>query len=162
MITHEGRLIVPDRKIGIVVARFNELITDRLLEGALWTFARHGGDSSHVEVARVPGAYELPIAAMKMAQTEKFAAVICLGCVIRGATSHYDYVCGPAASGIANVAIQTGVPTVFGVLTVDTLEQAFDRAGAKVGNKGSEAMEAALEMADLLHQIEGAGEKAGI
>lgn len=156
MITHEGRLVVPERKIGIVVARFNELITNRLLEGALWTFARHGGDDSHVEIARVPGAYELPIAALKMAQTEKFAAVICLGCVIRGATSHYDYVCGPAANGIANVAIQTGVPTVFGVLTVDTLEQAFDRAGAKVGNKGSEAMEAALEMADLLNQIGGA------
>ena len=156
MITHEGRVVVPDRKIGIVVARFNELITNRLLEGALWTFARHGGDDSHVEIARVPGAYELPVAALKMAQTEKFAAVICLGCVIRGATSHYDYVCGPAASGIASVALQTGVPTVFGVLTVDTLEQAFDRAGAKVGNKGSEAMEAALEMADLLVQIGGA------
>lgn len=156
MITHEGRLILPERKIGIVVARFNELITNRLLEGALWTFARHGGDDSHVEIARVPGAYELPVAALKMAQTERFAAIICLGCVIRGATSHYDYVCGPAASGIASVAQQTGVPTIFGVLTVDTLEQAFDRAGAKVGNKGSEAMEAALEMADLFGQIEGA------
>ena len=161
MITHEGRLVVPDRKIGIVVSRFNELITDRLLEGALWSFARHGGDSSHVEVARVPGAYELPIAAMKMAQTERFAAIICLGCVIRGATSHYDYVCGPAASGVSSVALQTGVPTIFGVLTVDTLEQALDRAGAKVGNKGSEAMDAALEMADLLTQIENAGANGG-
>ena len=101
MITHEGRLVVPDRKIGIVVSRFNELITDRLLQGALWTFSRHGGDEKHLEIARVPGAYELPIAALKMAQTERFAAIICLGCVIRGATSHYDYVCGPAASGIA-------------------------------------------------------------
>ena len=160
MLTHEGRLLVPDRKIGIVVARFNELITNRLLEGALWSFARHGGDDSHVEIARVPGAYELPIAALKMAQTEKFAAIICLGCVIRGATSHYDYVCGQAASGISSVALQTGVPTIFGVLTVDTLEQALDRAGAKTGNKGSEAMEAALEMADLLTQI-GNGEKGG-
>ena len=156
MITHEGRLVVPDRKIGIVVSRFNELITNRLLEGALWSFARHGGDEKHLEIARVPGAYELPIAALKMAQTERFAAIICLGCVIRGATSHYDYVCGPAASGIATVAMQSGVPTIFGVLTVDTLEQALDRAGAKVGNKGSEAMEAALEMADLLVQIESA------
>ena len=157
MITHEGRLVVPDRKIGIVVSRFNELITDRLLDGAKWSFARHGGDEKHLEIARVPGAYELPIAALKMAQTERFAAIICLGCVIRGATSHYDYVCGPAASGIASVALQSGVPTIFGVLTVDTLEQALDRAGAKVGNKGSEAMDAALEMADLLVQIEGAG-----
>ena len=155
MVTHEGRLVVPDRKIGIVVSRFNELITSRLLEGALWSFARHGGDEKHLEIARVPGAYELPIAALKMAQTQRFAAIICLGCVIRGATSHYDYVCGPAASGIASVALQTGVPTMFGVLTVDTLEQALDRAGAKVGNKGSEAMEAALEMVDLLVQIEG-------
>ena len=153
MITHEGRLLVPERKIGIVVSRFNELITNRLLEGALWSFARHGGDEKHLEIARVPGAYELPIAALKMAQTQRFAAVICLGCVIRGATSHYDYVCGPAASGIASVAQQTGVPTIFGVLTVDTLEQALDRAGAKAGNKGSEAMDAALEMADLLTQI---------
>ena len=155
MITHEGRLIVPDRKIGIVVSRFNELITTRLLDGALWAFARSGGDEAHVEIARVPGAFELPVAALKMAQSERFAAVICLGCVIRGATSHYDYVCNQAASGIASVALQTGVPTVFGVLTVDTLEQAFDRAGAKVGNKGAEAMDAALEMADLLSQIEG-------
>ena len=157
MITHEGRLLVPDRKIGIVVSRFNELITNRLLEGALWSFARHGGDEKHLEIARVPGAYELPIAALKMAQTQRFAAVICLGCVIRGATSHYDYVCGPTASGVAQVAMQTGVPTIFGVLTVDTLEQALDRAGAKVGNKGTEAMDAALEMADLLTQIGEAG-----
>ena len=155
MTTHEGRLIIPERKIGIVVSRFNELITTRLLDGALWALARHGGDDDHVEVARVPGAFELPVAALKMAQTERFAAIVCLGCVIRGATSHYDYVCGPAASGIAAVATQTGVPTIFGVLTVDTLEQAFDRAGAKVGNKGVEAMEAALEMADLFKQIEG-------
>ncbi len=155
MITHEGRLVVPDRKIGIVVARFNELVTNRLLEGALWCFARHGGDEKHIEVVRVPGAYELPIAALKMAQTENFAAIICLGCVIRGDTSHYDYVCGQAASGISSVALQTGVPTIFGVLTVDTLEQALDRAGAKSGNKGAEAMDGALEMADLLTQIEG-------
>ena len=156
MITHEGRLLVPDRKIGIVVSRFNELITNRLLEGALWAFARHGGDDNHVEIARVPGAVELPLAALKMAQTERFAAIVCLGCVIRGDTSHYDYVCGQASSGIASVATQSGVPTIFGVLTVDTLEQALDRAGAKSGNKGSEAMDAALEMADLLRQIEAA------
>ena len=159
MITHEGRLVVPDRKIGIVVGRFNELITNRLLEGALWSFARHGGDEKHLEIARVPGAYELPVAALKMAQTERFAAIICIGCVIRGATSHYDYVCGQAASGISSVALQTGVPTIFGVLTVDTLEQAFDRAGAKVGNKGAEAMEAALEMTDLLVKIGDAGKE---
>ncbi len=153
MTTHEGHLLIPDRKIGIVVSRFNELITSRLLEGALWSFSRHGGDEAGIEIARVPGAFELPITALKMAQTERFAAIICLGCVIRGATSHYDYVCGQAASGIASVALQTGVPTIFGLLTTDTLEQAFDRAGAKAGNKGAEAMDAALEMADLLGQI---------
>ena len=155
MINHEGRLLIPNRKIGIAVARFNELVTERLLEGALWSFRRHGGDvETQLEIARVPGAFELPLVAQKMAQTGRFDAVICLGCVIRGATSHYDYVCGQAASGIANVSLQTGVPVIFGVLTTDTLEQAFDRAGAKAGNKGAEAMDTALEMADLLRLVD--------
>jgi len=150
----EGRLTPPtERKIGIAVSRFNELVTERLLEGALWSFRRHGGDNSQIEIARVPGAFELPLAAQAMAQSGRFAAVICLGAVIRGATSHYDYVCSAATSGIQNVGLQSGLPVVFGVLTTDTLEQAFERAGSKAGNKGAEAMEVALEMSDLLRQL---------
>jgi len=155
MIEHEGRLVAPadGRKIAIVVSRFNELITERLLEGALHDLKRHGGEVELVEVARVPGAFELPLAAKAMADTGRFAAVLALGCVIRGATTHYDYVCGQAASGIQSAALSTGIPVIFGVLTTDTLEQAFERAGSKAGIKGAEAMSAALEMADLLASI---------
>ncbi|RYX86268.1 6,7-dimethyl-8-ribityllumazine synthase [bacterium] len=154
MTTHEGRLVAPkDLKIGIAVSRFNELITERLLEGALWAWKRHGGDEANIEIVRVPGAFELPLAAKALAETGRFSAVICLGCVIRGATTHYDYVCGQAAAGIQNVGLQTGLPVIFGVLTTDTLEQAFERAGSKAGNKGAEAMDVALEMSNLLSQI---------
>lgn len=153
MTTHEGRLIAPELKIGIAVSRFNELVTERLLEGALWAHKRHGGDENQIEIARVPGAFELPLAAQAMAQSGRFAAILCLGAVIRGATTHYDYVCSAATSGIQNVGLQSGLPVVFGVLTTDTLEQAFERAGSKAGNKGAEAMEVALEMSDLLRQI---------
>lgn len=157
MITnYEGRMTAPQNRVAIVVARFNELITDRLLEGAVSAFKRAGGDENHLEIARVPGAFELPIAAQKLAQSGRFAAVICLGCVIRGATTHYDYVCSQTASGILNVGLQTGVPTIFGVLTTENLEQAFERAGSKAGNKGAEAMMAGLEMADLLAGMEAA------
>ena len=150
----EGRLVPPaDRKIGVIVARFNELITERLLEGALWSFRRHGGMEEMIAVARVPGAFELPLVAQQMAQSGEYSAIVCLGAVIRGATTHYDYVCSQAASGIANVALHTGIPIIFGVLTTDTLEQAFERAGSKAGNKGAEAMDSALEMADLSAQI---------
>ncbi len=150
----EGRLVAPETlKIGIAVSRFNELVTQRLLEGALWAWKRHGGQESQIEIARVPGAFELPLAAQAMAQSGRFAAIVCLGCVIRGATTHYDYVCSAATSGIQNVGLQSGLPVVFGVLTTDTLEQAFERAGSKAGNKGAEALEVALEMSDLLRQI---------
>lgn len=155
MTVTEGRLVAPPRevRIGIVVARFNELVTERLLEGAVAALVRHGGDKEAVDVVRVPGAFELPVTASKMVQTGKYGAIICLGCVIKGATDHYDYVCGPTASGIMNVGINAGIPVLFGVLTTESLEQALDRAGAKVGNKGAEAMTAALEMADLFRQI---------
>jgi len=154
MTTHEGRLVAPDNlKIGIAVSRFNELVTERLLEGALWAFKRHGGLEANIEIVRVPGAFELPLAAQAMAQTNRFAAILCLGAVIRGATTHYDYVCSAATSGIQTVGLQSGLPVVFGVLTTDTLEQAFERAGSKAGNKGAEAMDVALEMSDLLRQI---------
>ena len=153
MTIYEGKLLAGDAKIGVVVARFNELITEKLLEGAVWSFRRHGGDEENLAIARVPGAFELPVAAQAMAETGRYAAVVCLGCVIRGATSHYDYVCSAATSGISQVALKTGVPVIFGVLTTDSLEQAFDRAGAKAGNKGAEAMDAALEMSDLIRKI---------
>lgn len=153
MTIHEGRLTAPESGVAIVVARFNELITEKLLEGAVSAFRRAGGDETRLEIARVPGAYELPIAAQKLAQSGRFVAVICLGCVIRGATTHYDYVCGQTASGVMNVGLQTGIPTIFGVLTTENLEQAFERSGSKGGNKGAEAMMAGLEMADLLARI---------
>ncbi|PQV64866.1 6,7-dimethyl-8-ribityllumazine synthase [Abditibacterium utsteinense] len=156
MTIHEGRILVPDgspQKIGIVVSRFNELITEKLLEGAVSTFKRAGGHEDKLEIARVPGAFELPIVAQKMAQSGQFAAIICLGCVIRGATTHYDYVCNQTASGIMNVGLSTGIPTIFGVVTTENLEQAFERAGSKSGNKGADAMQAALETADLLARL---------
>jgi 6,7-dimethyl-8-ribityllumazine synthase len=154
MTTYEGQLVAPaQRKIAIVVARFNELVTERLLEGAVAALRRCGGDESQVEVARVPGAFELAPVARKLAGSGRFAAVLCLGCVIRGATDHYDYVCAQAAAGIARAGDDSGVPVLFGLLTTDTLEQAMDRAGAKAGNKGSDAMLAALEMADLMEKL---------
>jgi len=157
MVVHEGRILVAKggAKIAIVVARFNELVTERLLEGAVASYKRHGGDPSHLEVARVPGAFELPLVAQQLAATGRFGAVICLGCVIRGATDHYDYVCSQAASGVMQVGLKSGLPVIFGVLTTENLEQALERAGSKGGNKGAEAMEAALELVDLLGQIAG-------
>jgi len=155
MITHEGQLIATDMKIGIVVSRFNDLITERLLSGALDTLRRHGGDENLVEVAYVPGAFEMPLAAKTMAQSGRFAAVICLGCVIKGATDHYDYVCSQAAAGVLRAGLDTGVPVIFGVLTTDTLDQALERAGSKAGNKGADAMLAAIEMVSLKGQISG-------
>ncbi|RYG74576.1 6,7-dimethyl-8-ribityllumazine synthase [bacterium] len=153
MTIHEGRLVAPEAKIGIVVSRFNELVTERLLEGAISALKRHGGDESQVEVARVPGAFEIPFAAQKLAKTGRFGAILCLGSVIRGSTSHYEYVCGPAASGIMTAGLQNDIPIIFGVLTTENLEQAFERAGSKAGNKGAEAMVTALEMIDLVKQI---------
>jgi 6,7-dimethyl-8-ribityllumazine synthase len=153
MITHEGHLMAADLKFAVVVSRFNEFITERLLEGAVDALKRHGGDAGGLEVARVPGAFEMPLVAKKLAQSGRFQGVICLGCVIKGATDHYDYVCGQTASGIMNASLQTEVPVIFGVLTTDTIEQAIERAGTKAGNKGAEAMVAAIEMANLLNAI---------
>ena len=155
MTVFEGNLVVPTPvpKVGIVVSRFNELITERLLAGAIAVWGRYGGREDALEVARVPGAFEMPLTARKMAETGRFGAIVCLGCVIRGATDHYDYVCGQAASGIMQASLATGIPVLFGVLTTDTLEQAQDRAGAKTGNKGAEAMTSALEMLNLLAGI---------
>lgn len=149
----EGNLVGTDLKIAIVAGRFNEFITDRLVEGALDTLRRHGVAEEDIDVAKVPGAFEIPIAAQKLAASGKYDAVITLGAVIRGATAHFDYVCSEAAKGVAKAAADTGVPVMFGVITTDTIEQAIERAGTKAGNKGAESATAAIEMANLLHQL---------
>ncbi|WP_275401876.1 6,7-dimethyl-8-ribityllumazine synthase [Staphylococcus sp. MI 10-1553] len=149
----EGQLNGKGLKIGVVVSRFNDLITGRLLDGAQDALRRHQVAEDDVDVAYVPGAFELPIVAKKMAQTGKYDAVVTLGCVIRGATSHYDYVCNEAAKGIAKASDDTGVPVIFGVLTTENIEQAIERAGTKAGNKGAESAVGAIEMANLLRQM---------
>lgn len=149
----EGYLTGKGLKFGIVVARFNEFITNKLLSGAIDTLRRHEADEENIDVAWVPGAFEIPIVAKKMAESGKYDAVLCLGAVIRGATSHYDYVCNEVSKGVAQVGLQTGVPTIFGVVTTENIEQAVERAGTKAGNKGSDAAMAAMEMASLLGKI---------
>jgi len=149
----EGDLQAVGKKFGIIVSRFNSFVSERLLEGALDTLLRSGAEDGAIDVIRVPGAFEIPIMAQKMAKSGGYDAIICLGAVIRGATSHYDLVANEAAKGVAQVGLETGVPTIFGVLTTDTIEQAIERAGSKAGNKGSEAALAAIEMINLLSQI---------
>ena len=153
MKTHEGTLIVSNARIAIVLSRFNSLIGDRLLEGALDTLKRHGVTDNEISLVRVPGAFENPLAASVLAKTGRYDAVICLGAVIRGSTAHFDYVAGPLASGLASIAVDTGVPILFGVLTTDTIEQALERAGTKAGNKGADVAAAAIEMVNLLKTI---------
>lgn len=154
MKTLEGKLVSRDIKVGIVVARFNEFITSKLLSGAMDGLIRHEVAQEDVEVAWVPGAFEIPLIAQKMAESGKYDAVICLGAVIRGATSHYDLVCNEAAKGVAQVGLKTGVPVLFGVVTTDTIEQAIERAGTKAGNKGYDCATSAIEMVNLIRQIE--------
>jgi 6,7-dimethyl-8-ribityllumazine synthase len=149
-----GNLVGTGLKIAIVSSRWNDFMGSRLLEGARDALVRHGVAESDIDVALVPGSFELPLAAQKAAQSGRYDAVVCLGVVIRGATPHFDYVAGEAAKGIAQVALQSGVPVGFGVVTADTLEQAIERAGSKAGNKGVEAALAAIEMANLLRQLE--------
>ena len=153
MPTYEGRLDAKGLRIALLASRFNETITKSLLEGALSALRRHGLDDASITVAWVPGAFELPMAAKRLATSGEFDAIVCLGAVIRGATTHYDYVCGQAAAGIARVALETGVPVIFGVLTTENIEQAIERSGTKAGNKGFDAAVAAIEMADLLRQL---------
>ncbi len=149
----EGDFDGAGKKVGIVVSRFNEFISSKLLDGALDGLRRNGVRDDDVTVAWTPGAYEIPIVCGKMAMSGQYDAVIALGCVIRGATPHFDYVAGEAAKGVGQVAMQTGVPVIFGVLTTDTIEQAIERAGTKAGNKGFEAALAAVEMAHLMGQL---------
>ena len=154
MIEYHGRLQAGEGRFGIVVSRFNESITRQLLGAARDCLVRHGVPEDRIEAVWVPGAWEIPIAARTLARTGRFSAVITLGAVIRGGTPHFDYVAGGVASGVSSVALETGVPTIFGVLTTDTIEQAVERSGTKAGNKGWDAALAALEMSDLLTQVE--------
>jgi 6,7-dimethyl-8-ribityllumazine synthase len=150
----EGNLVGTGLKIGIVISRFNEFITGKLLSGALDGLKRHGVDENDVTVAWVPGAFEIPLIAKKMAESGNYDAVITLGAVIRGATSHYDYVCNEVAKGVSHAALSSGTPVIFGVLTTDTIEQAIERAGTKAGNKGWEAAVSAIEMANVLRSFQ--------
>ncbi|ETI70094.1 6,7-dimethyl-8-ribityllumazine synthase [Neobacillus vireti] len=145
----EAQLVGTDLKIGIVVGRFNEFLTSKLLGGAMDGLKRHGVSEEDIDVAWVPGAFEVPFIAKKMAETKKYDAIIGLGTVIRGSTTHYDYVCNEAAKGIANVGLTTGVPVMFGIVTTETIEQAIERSGTKSGNKGYDAAVSAIEMANL-------------
>ena len=154
MKTFEGKLVSKEIKIGIVAARFNEFITAKLLEGAMDGLLRHNMDEKDIHVAWVPGAFEIPLIASKMAKSRKYDAVICLGAVIRGSTSHYDYVCSEVSKGIASVSLESGVPVMFGVLTTENIEQAIERAGTKAGNKGVDCAVGAIEMVNLIREME--------
>ncbi|MCI2934990.1 6,7-dimethyl-8-ribityllumazine synthase [Staphylococcus haemolyticus] len=149
----EGKLVGTDLKVAIVVSRFNDFITNRLLDGAKDTLVRHGVEDSNIDVAYVPGAFEIPLVSKKLAKKGEYDAVITLGCVIRGATSHYDYVCNEVAKGVSKANDVSDIPVIFGVLTTESIEQAVERAGTKAGNKGAEAAVSAIEMANLLKQF---------
>ena len=153
MKTIEGKLIASKMKIGVVASRFNEFITGKLLGGAQDAFVRHGGNAEDLTVAWVPGAFEIPLVAQKMAQSGKYDAVVCLGAVIRGNTPHFDMVANESVKGIAQAGLQSGIPVIYGVLTTDSIEQAVERAGTKAGNKGFDAMTSAIEMVNLTRQL---------
>ena len=150
----EGKLVSKNIRVGIVAARFNEFITAKLLGGAMDGLLRHDVKEEDIYVAWVPGAFEIPLIASKMAKSGKYDVVICLGAVIRGSTSHYDYVCNEVSKGIASISLETGIPVMFGVLTTDNIEQAIERAGTKAGNKGYDCAVGAIEMVNLIHEIE--------
>ena len=150
---HEGKLNAAGKRFALVVSRYNEFFAGRLLSGAEDCLLRHGAAAEDIEVFRVPGSFEIPLVAKKVAESGKFHAVVCLGAVLRGQTPHFDYVAAEVAKGISRVNMETGVPTIFGVITAETVEQAVDRAGARAGNRGAEAALAAIEMADLLGRL---------
>lgn len=149
----EGNLVAKDMKFGIVAARFNEFIVSKLISGAEDALLRHGADGDNITLAWVPGAFEIPFAAKQMAHSGKYDAVICLGTVIRGSTSHYDYVCNEVSKGVASIGLESGIPVLFGVLTTENIEQAIERAGTKAGNKGYDSAMAAIEMVDLQRKL---------
>jgi len=146
----EGKLIAKGLKFGIIVSRFNSFITEKLLNGAMDVLLRHEADEKDIDIYKVPGSFEIPILAMRLANSKKYDAIICLGAVIRGETPHFDFVAAETSKGIAEVSIKTGMPVIYGIITADTIEQAIDRAGTKSGNKGADAAESAIEMANLL------------
>ncbi len=150
----QGDLIAKDLKLALVVSRFNNFITNRLLEGAIDAILRHGGKQEDIIIVKVPGAFEMPVVAKKLAKSKKYDAIICIGAVIRGATPHFDYIASEVAKGLANVSLESNIPISFGVLTTDTLEQAIERAGSKAGNKGFEAAVSAIEMANLFRELD--------
>lgn len=152
--TYEGKLVVEGLKFGIVISRWNSFLTERMLEGALDALIRHGANEADIQVARVPGTWEIPVAAQRMAKSQRYDAIICIGCLIRGATPHFDYLASDVTKGIGQIALQTGLPVTYGVITVENIEQGIERAGTKAGNKGAEAALAAVEMANLLRQME--------
>lgn len=151
--TIEGQLLAKGKKFGIVASRFNDFITKQLIEGCVDAFVRHGADKDKIELVLVPGAFEIPLAAQRLANSKSFAAVVCLGTVIRGSTPHFDYIASEVAKGIACVSLQSGIPVIFGVITADTIEQAIERSGTKEGNKGKDAALSAIEMANVMSQI---------
>ena len=153
----EGKLTLTDESIAIVVSRFNDLVTNRLLEGALSTIRRHGGSEDHVTIVRVPGSFEIPLVADKLAHSGKFNAVVCLGAVIQGQTTHHEYINQQVAAGLMRASQSSGIPVTFGILTCETMEQALDRSGGKVGNKGDEATLAAIETLSALSQLRDSG-----
>lgn len=150
----EGKLLAEGMTFGIIASRFNEFITNKLLSGAIDSLVRHGASEENISIAWVPGTFEIPMTALKLAKSGKYDAIICLGAVIRGSTPHFDYVAAEASKGIAQVGFSTGVPTIFGVLTTENIEQAIERAGTKIGNKGSDAAVSAIEMVNLLRNID--------
>lgn len=150
----EGDLQARDYRFAVLASRFNEFVVDALVKGAVDALRRHGASDKQVEIVRVPGAYDMPLVARKLAQSRRYDAIVAVGAVIRGQTAHFDYVAGECASGLARVSAETGVPVAFGVLTTDTAEQAMDRAGGKAGNKGAEAAASAIEMISLLRRVE--------
>ena len=153
MNTYEGLLTVNNEKFCIVVSRFNEFIGGKLLSGAIDELKRHGVDEANIDVVWCPGAFEIPLVAKKCANTGNYSAIITLGAVIKGSTSHYDYVCAEVSKGVASVSLETGIPVIFGVLTTDNIEQAIERSGTKAGNKGSDAAKSAIEMANLMNMF---------
>ena len=154
---YEGDLLASGLRFAIIVSRWNAFITERLYEGTLDTLKRHGADTDTVDVVRVPGTFEIPLIAQNLAQSGRYDAVICLGCLIRGSTAHFEYIAGECTKGIGQAMMQSGVPVTFGVLTTDTIEQAIERAGTKAGNKGAEAAGAAIEMAQLMRALPKSG-----
>ena len=150
---YQGQLVAGKQRFGVVVSRFNEFITSKLLDGCVDTLERHGVDPKAIDVVWTPGSFEIPVITKQLAESGLYSAVICLGAVIRGSTPHFDYIAAEVSKGVAQIALETGVPTIFGVLTTDTIEQAIERAGAKAGNKGADAAASAIEMANLMEKL---------